>query len=405
MNSTINGLIALLFLFSSLKSHGNDRLPANFAGWDAEHMKKVKKEVKDSKSVYHPAFIQLVSEAESTLGQGPYSVTFKKTVSPGGTNHDYMSMGPYWWPDSTKPGGIPYIRKDGVRNPKAGIDRNQFGGLVSSTRSLTLAWYFTGEKKYVIKAADLLKVWFLDTATLMNPHLEYAQSIPGITNGRGIGIIDFRGMYTLVDAINLLSDSGALNKEEIAGIRLWFSDFFNWLTTSSNGKDEDHAKNNHSVAYDVIVSSIARFLGNDAYAVRKISEIPARRIDPMIKADGSQPEELARTNGWGYSVMNLNQFFDAGEIGLKIGKNIFEYKNPEGGTLRGAMDFLIGYIGKKEEWKWQQIGEWEGTEERLSLMIRSASGYFHDPKYHKMWKEKFYEKMKSDWALLVTSGD
>jgi hypothetical protein len=405
MKSLKKVLFPLLLIPVFLNSCGNELRPGDFAGWDYAHMKKVKNEVKDSKSLYHPAFLRLVTDAESALFEGPYSVTFKNNVSPGGTKHDYMSRGPYWWPDSTKPGGIPYIRRDGVRNPEAGIDRNQFGGLVNSTRTLALAWYFTGEKKYAVKAADMLRVWFLDTATLMNPHLEYAQSIPGVTNGRGIGIIDFRGMYTLVDVISLLKNSGALNDEELTGINMWFSDFFIWLTTSSNGKDEDNAKNNHSVAYDVIVSSIARFLGNDEYAIRKISEIPLRRIDPMIEADGRQPEELTRTNGWGYSVMNQNQFFDAGEIGLKIGQNIFEYKNPEGGSLRRALDFLIGYIGKKEDWKWQQIGDWEGPENRLGLMVRSASGYFHEPKYHELWKEKFYEKMKSDWALLVTPGD
>ncbi len=405
MNSIFKRYCLLLFLPVSLISCGNDILPQHFAGWNFEHMKKVKKEVKDTKSSIHPAFEKLITDAESALTSGPFSVTYKNSVSPGGTKHDYMSRGPYWWPDSTKPGGIPYIRRDGVHNPEAGIDRNQFGGLVSSTRSLALAWYFTGEKKYAVKAADLLRIWFLDTATLMNPHLEYAQSIPGITKGRGIGIIDFRGMYTLVDVISLLKCSGLMNQSELDGIEKWFSDFFTWLTTSSNGKDEDNARNNHSVAYDVIVTSIARFLGNDEYVVRKISEIPFRRIDPMIEADGRQPEELARTNGWGYSVMNLNQFFDAGEIGLKSGLNIFEYKNPEGGSLKGALDFLIGFIGNKEEWKWQQIGEWDGPENRLGLMVRSASGYFRDPNYQKIWKEKFYEKMKNDWSILVSPGE
>ena len=405
MNSIFKRYCLLLFLPVSLISCGNDILPQHFAGWNFEHMKKVKKEVKDTKSSIHPAFEKLITDAESALTSGPFSVTYKNSVSPGGTKHDYMSRGPYWWPDSTKPGGIPYIRRDGVHNPEAGIDRNQFGGLVSSTRSLALAWYFTGEKKYAVKAADLLRIWFLDTATLMNPHLEYAQSIPGITKGRGIGIIDFRGMYTLVDVISLLKCSGLMNQSELDGIEKWFSDFFTWLTTSSNGKDEDNARNNHSVAYDVIVTSIARFLGNDEYVVRKISEIPFRRIDPMIEADGRQPEELARTNGWGYSVMNLNQFFDAGEIGLKSGLNIFEYKNPEGGSLKGALDFLIGFIGNKEEWKWQQIGEWDGPENRLGLMVRSASGYFRDPNYQKIWKEKFYEKMKNDWSILVSPDE
>ena len=29
----------------------------------------------------------------------------------------------------------------------------------------------------------------------MNPHAEFAQAIPGICEGRGIGLIDFRDSY------------------------------------------------------------------------------------------------------------------------------------------------------------------------------------------------------------------
>jgi len=375
-----------------------------FAGWDYNHMKTVKKELKTGTSIYHPAYQKLIEEADDALGKGPYSVTYKKTSPPGGTLHDYMSQGPYWWPDTTKPGGLPFIRRDGIRNPQAGIDRSQFGNLTESVTTLSLAWFFSGEKKYAEKAADLLNVWFIDSATLMNPHLQYAQSIPGITDGRGIGIIDFRGLYSLVDAITLLERSGSVKSEEMVLIRKWFSDLFVWLTTSKNGKDEDDYKNNHSVAYDVIVCSIARFLGDDEYVIRKISEMPTRRIDPMIENDGRQPEELIRTNAFGYSSGNLRNFFDAGETGLKVGVNIFDYVNPEGGSLRKALDFLVSYIGRENEWQWQQIGGFGGSENTLGLLMRRAARYYDEPRYKKMWEEKFAEELKTDWNLLVTPG-
>jgi hypothetical protein len=209
-------------------------------------------------------------------------------------------------------------------------------------------------------------------------------------------------MYTLVDAITLLENSGAIQPDDLNGIKQWFSDFFQWLTTSKNGKDEDDYKNNHSVAYDVIVSSIARFLENNEYAAKKISEMPARRIDPMIESDGRQPEELIRTNAFGYSVSNLGNFFDAGETGLKVGVDIFSYVNPEGGSLRGALDFLTGYIGREEEWQWQQIGGFESKENSLGLLLRRAARYYNEPGYKKIWEERFAEKMKTDWSLLVT---
>lgn len=378
--------------------------PDNFSGWDYNYMKAVKKEIKSESSLYYPAFQKLIEDADEALTKGPYSVTYKEMVPPGGTKNDYMSQGPYWWPDTTKPDGLPFIRRDGVSNPQAGIDRRQLGNMMESVRILSLAWYFSGENKYAERAAYLLKVWFIDPETFMNPHLEYAQSIPGRTTGRGIGIIDIRGVYSLVDAITLLDMSGAIETDEMAKIRKWFSDLFEWLTTSKNGKDEDDYKNNHSVAYDVIVSSIARFLGNDEYAARKISEMPVRRIDPMIEPDGRQPEELIRTNAFGYSTGNLRNFFDAGETGLKVGVDIFTYTNPEGGSLRKALDFLAGYIGRTEEWKWQQIGGFRSSENNLGLLIRRAARYYNEPQYKKMWEELFAEKLKIDWNLLVTPG-
>jgi hypothetical protein len=375
-----------------------------FSGWDMQYMKEVKKSLNSGSSVLLPAYKRLISDADKELTRGPYSVTFKNTTPPGGTKHDYMSQGPYWWPDTAKPDGLPYIRLDGVVNPESGIDRVQIGNLFSAVRTLSLAWYFSGELKYAAKAEELLKVWFIDPETRMNPNLEYAQAIPGVTTGRGIGIIDVRGLYSMTDAMALLETSGAMPSDEIIRIRSWFTDFFKWLTTSKNGKDEDNYFNNHAVAYDVIVTSIARFLDNDEYVVKKTGEIPGRRIDPMIKADGRQPEELIRTKAFGYSVANLRNFFDAGETGLKVNVNIFGYTNPEGGSLQKALDFLISYIGKKEEWKWQQITEWESTEDGLGLLIRRAARYYNDPNYKEIWEKDFADRLKSDWNLLVTPG-
>ncbi len=394
-------IILLIELSAGCKSN----LPGvHFAGWDYDHMKNVKSDLKNSSSFYMPAFNKLVSDAEAAMNKGPFSVTYKSVVPPGGTKNDYMSYGPYWWPDSTKPNGLPYKRHDGIRNPQSGIDHEQLSNLINSTRTLSLAWFFTGDKKYAKKAVQLLRVWFIEPETKMNPHMEYAQGIPGITNGRGIGIIDVRGFYTVVDAISLLESSGEITDNDMSEIKKWFADFFTWLTTSKNGIDEDNYKNNHSVAYDVLVTGIARFLGNDDYVRKKISEVPSRRINPMIKSDGSQSEELIRTNAYGYSVSNLRNFFDAGETGLKVGVDIFSYVSPEGGSVRKALDFLIQYVGNEQEWKWQQIGGFTGPENNLGLIIRRAARIYNDQIYQKLWEEKFSEKLKTDWNLLVVPG-
>src|SRR5204862_2496401 len=59
-----------------------------------------------------PAYKQLIKDADNkALKFGPVSVTEKTMKPPSGDMHDYMSLAPYFWPDSSKPGGLPYIRK------------------------------------------------------------------------------------------------------------------------------------------------------------------------------------------------------------------------------------------------------------------------------------------------------
>src|SRR5512133_1848771 len=156
----LKNVVLLLFVVLYSLSCSRDSHEDRFSGWDINHTKMVKKELRDTSSIYYPAYNELISEADKALTEGPFSVTYKEMVPPGGTKNDYMSQGPYWWPDTTKPDGLPFIRRDGIRYPQAGIDRNQYGNLVESVTTLSLGWYFTGEKKYADRAAYLLKVWF-----------------------------------------------------------------------------------------------------------------------------------------------------------------------------------------------------------------------------------------------------
>ena len=59
------------------------------------------------------ALKSLLKKADKILEEAKvYSVMDKKQLPPSGDKHDYMSTGPYWWPDTTKPDGLPYIKKD-----------------------------------------------------------------------------------------------------------------------------------------------------------------------------------------------------------------------------------------------------------------------------------------------------
>jgi Alginate lyase len=198
-----------------------------------------------------PAWEALRADADKALTVTRFSVVDKAVAPPSGDTHDYMSQAPYFWPDPAKSDGLPYIRTDGRRNPEIDTitDHRAIDGLVSNTQTLGLAFYFSGDERYAEKAAALIRAFFLDPATRMNPTLEYAQFIPGVNTGRGIGLIETRGFTRLVDAIGLIGSSKAWRTEDERGVRLWFTAFLTWMQESRNGQEEAAAKNNHGTYY------------------------------------------------------------------------------------------------------------------------------------------------------------
>src|SRR2546430_8990530 len=204
----------------------------------ADALARAKRRLASDDSSVRPAYDRLVREAAAALAAGRFTVMAKQRTPPSGDKHDYVSMGPYWWPDSTKPDGLPYVRRDGERNPeiRRDYDAPRFGALTSAVVTLALAYYFSDDQKYATRATQLLRIWFLDPATRMNPNLRYGQRIPGITEGRGAGIIETRSFVGLVDAIGMLERSSGWTDTDGRRIRAWMSAYLGWLGTSEIGR-------------------------------------------------------------------------------------------------------------------------------------------------------------------------
>jgi hypothetical protein len=304
-----------------------------------------------------PALAAFLHEADSLLGMKPLSVMDKVQTPPSGTKHDFMSMGPYWWPDTSKPGGVPYIRRDGLRNPEyyTITDQEYFSLMNEAVEKLSVAYAVTRDVRYAAKAASLLRVWFLDAATKMNPNMNHAQYIPGINTGRGIGIIETHGIYKLIDALCLLEASAEWSTTDDRQMRQWLSEYLQWLTTNQYGIDESNEKNNHGTWYDVQVVSVSMFLGQNDRARAVLEAAKEKRIASQIEPDGKQPLELARTKSWGYSTMNLSAFFHLAMLGDRAGVDLWTYRSQRGGSIRGALDYLLPFTEHPEKWEYQNL--------------------------------------------------
>jgi hypothetical protein len=163
-----------------------------------------------------PAFLKLIADCDKLLKKVPQSVMDKPTVPVSMDKHDYISFAPYFWPDPSKPDGLPYIRRDGERNPesKDGTDSAAFHQTCDAIFSLGLAYWFTNDEKYAEKAAQLTRVWFLDFETRMNPHLEFAQAVRGLNNGRYFGVLEGRKLTIMNDGITFITPSNAWTEQD-----------------------------------------------------------------------------------------------------------------------------------------------------------------------------------------------
>src|SRR6266852_2213298 len=205
---------------------------------------------------------RILKAANGYLTEEPISITAYSSPRSAGGKHDYFSEADYWWPNPKSPQG-PYIQRDGYSNPENFVDhRHALIRLSLQMPALAAAWKLTKDKRYASHAAKHLKTWFVDPATLMNPHLEYSQAIQGITTGRGIGIIDTIHLVEVARAIPVLEESRVVSKSESGQIQKWFADYLHWMTHSPHGQDERDAKNNHGTCWVMQVAEFARLTAN-----------------------------------------------------------------------------------------------------------------------------------------------
>ncbi len=276
---------------------------------------------------------------------------------PGGDPHDYVSYARYWWPNPAKPDGLPFVQRDGQHNLEqvARGDRHRIGEFCDTVEQLAAAWHVHRNEAAARRAGDWLRAWFVTPATRMNPHLEYAQVRLGHNGNRGnpAGLLDSRGFAQVVDALRLLDDSPALREHEKTTIRAWFADFVHWFTTAPLALEERAAKNNHGSWYFAQAIPLARYVGRDDLA-RALCEETRTLLTHQIQPDGSQPEEIRRVDGLGYSHFNLEALALVARHAEGLGLDLWHYTAPNGASLRRAVDFLRPYNTAPETWPHRQ---------------------------------------------------
>lgn len=367
-------IISCVLAFIVNPVHAQKTKPVVFA-MNMDVLKENRGRIAAKDEAMMPAYKQLLKDADAALKFGPVSVMEKTNIPPSGDKHDYMSLAPYHWPDPNKPDGLPYIRKDGQTNPevKEYKDKEYLPRLCADVYTLGLAYYFSGEKMYAEHAAKLIRVWFLDAGTRMNPNLNFGQAIKGVTTGRGAGMIDTRHFVKLIDAIGLISDSKAWTNDDQQKMKQWVADFLNWMQTSKIGIDEMNADNNHGAWYDAQRLSLALYIDSIDLA-KRIVQNAATRLDKQLNAEGLFPKELERTISLHYSTFVMNAFFNIATMAKHTGIDLWNHTTPSGKSLKKAFAALQPYIANEKEWTGTQIKPF-AFEDGYALLMDGARQY------------------------------
>ncbi len=319
----------------------------------------------------------LTKDADKLLTQTPNTVTTKKVLPPSGDSHDYVSLATYFWPDPRKADGLPYWNQDGKVNPERGngdrYDSIRISRMVNAVDTLALVYRLTGKEAYAAKAAEFIKVWFINPDTCMNPNLNFGQGVPGGASGRCSGIIDTAILIQVVDAAQILEASNSFPLSDQVSLKNWFRNYLNWLINSKLGRQEAATSNNHGVWYDAQTAAFALYTGQSQLAAHIVESVKIQRIQTQIETNGAMPREQARTRSMHYSIYNLQAFITLARIGDKVGINLWDYQSPDGRGIQKAIDYLIPFLLQQQTWNFQTI---------ISENERGFARYLHLAELH-----------------------
>ena len=399
---------------------------------DRAHLRKDRHLIKESDVEIPSPLGLLIKDANQCLDQEgacpalsvtqapPHLCKDTDPTHPCSDPHNLYQMVNYGWPhacpgtpgfkeiDKTNPPDLNanWVYCDGAEND-ASVNPQKYTGypngisLMDITRknveNLSTAYAITGKQKYASKASDLMRTWFLDPKTKMNPNFAFAQAFPneayvqcnsqsdikqhcdqvykngtvlkdggtcqnGIDSSTGKSNSACTGyaasktdgapiygneLIQFLDSEKMLEGSKTWKKSDTEGFKSWMKQYLSWLD-GPMGQHEFVLGNNHASWYLTQKAAILTYLGDPASmkAAKSVVEQAKTLINTQIWSNGAMPYELERTRPLQYSFFNLDALTKIAELGKKVGVDLWNYQGTQGGSLKKAMDYMAPCVTK-----------------------------------------------------------
>ncbi|MDO4496928.1 MAG: alginate lyase family protein [Bacteroidales bacterium] len=344
---------------------GVSALSAQCILWDTEHIEALKADPD------HPLYLNIVGAADYYLNQQPADVVHKKSTFSGDL-HNYESLCIYTWPDENNP-DAPWVNRNGYVNPAfKDYDFERLITLKVAVQHLGIAYYLTGEEKYHEGIEQWLSAWFVNPATSMHPHMQYAQVHPGMNENHGTpwGMIEAYSFVEAFEGYLLAKSVKPFDKDLDKKLHEWVKKFATWMQTSEFGRIESSMENQHSVIYDVMLYYFASF-NNDKKTMKRItSNFASNRLEKQIDDEGKMPFELDGGRVFHDHLYNLQHIVDFCMMQRHQGKNFYG-QNKE--IIDRVFDFMLPYLQSPENFPYNQVSDWDSDIADLKIELMRMS--------------------------------
>lgn len=265
----------------------------------------------------------------------------------------YISLSAYFWPDTTKQDGTPYVRKSIINFDKYKYsDRKYIDDIIFNIKYLTLAYLLSQKEVYAIKSIEFINKFFIDNQTGMTPSLDYS-GIKILSNSKFAKsgcIVDTNSFWVLGDLIEIISNSSQWDSQKSSDMMLWFKRFGDWFLHSKYGVKSKDKINNWLTSYYVQLLSYLHYSQQKEFCKQIFENNFEKILTTQIDAYGNQLNEQCRDYPIHYSNYNLHLLTRLALIGKKYDINIWSYQDFLGkGSIYRAMTNTAKYIQQNNQ--------------------------------------------------------
>ena len=331
---------------------------------------------------------RILEAAARYLTQAPTPLTRLPCPRSPGTPHDFYSEADDYWPDASNLTGA-YVARSGQPNPDAfTAHRDALLNFSISMPALTAAFVLTNDSRYAQQAVAHLRAWFIDPTTRMTPSILYGQTIPPAKTGRPEGVVEAVHLAEVVQCILFLTNSEALTEQDLAALKKWFAEYFDWLNTSRLAGLARDNKNHHGSSWLLQAAAIAHLneVADDAPLTTLRHQYKSSTIRAQIVADGTFPHELTTSNPYRNTFFNLDMLAGVCVLLSNRFESVWDYELQDGPGMRTVIARLFPYVRDRGTWPYRaDAAHFNDLPIRPPSLLFAARAY-NRPEYAELWK-------------------